>query len=51
VKRSETRETFSFSVLAWLQTLSMFTAVVWLLTAGSFVSNDDHFVPEEGTRV
>ena len=46
----ETRETVSFSILAWLQALSMFTAVIWLLAAGLFVSPDDRFVTEEGTR-
>jgi hypothetical protein len=51
LKKLEAREPFSFSVLAWLETLSMFTAVLWLLTAGLFSSNNDHFVPEDGTRI
>jgi len=38
-------------MLAWLEAFSMFAAVIWLLTAGMFSSNDDHIVLEEATRI
>jgi hypothetical protein len=45
-RRPETREPFSFSVLAWLEALSILTAALWLLAAGLFSSNSGQFVPE-----